>query len=146
MLATPETNRKMIALTFPPENSGEPIMYNLARDHNLTFNILKARISPRKEGHMVVEIQGSEHDFRAGLNYLKDQGITIQPVAQQITRDEDSCMHCGVCTAVCPTKALALNLETRFIEFDRERCSVCGMCTQVCPVQAMHIESDELNW
>lgn len=44
-----------------------------------------------------------------------------------------------MCTALCPTKALSVNIETRLVEFDSETCSACGMCTKVCPVKAMEM-------
>ncbi|MFW6235896.1 MAG: NIL domain-containing protein, partial [Desulfovibrionales bacterium] len=81
---------KIIAISFPPTISGEPVMYNLARNHHLVFNILKARINPRQEGHMIIELSGREEDYHSGVEYLKNQGAKITSVAQQISRDEES--------------------------------------------------------
>jgi ferredoxin len=52
-------------------------------------------------------------------------------------------VHCGLCTALCITNALSLNLETRKVEFDRDKCTGCGLCTRVCPVKAMHVDMEE---
>jgi L-aspartate semialdehyde sulfurtransferase ferredoxin len=137
---------KIISLSFGPSISGEPVMCNLARMHNLTFNILKARITPRQEGHMIVELYGREEDFHTGVGYLKGRGVKITPVAQHISRDEECCIHCGMCTAMCSTKALRVDPATREVLFDSERCTACGLCTQVCPVHAMNIHVDDLFW
>ncbi len=118
-------------------------MYNLAKNFDLTFNILKARINPREEGHLILELSGAEDDFQRGISYLQEHGISVQEVAQHISRDEKKCMHCGVCTAVCATKALYLDLESREIRFDSNKCTACGMCTVVCPVDAMHVEVND---
>ena len=41
---------KMLSLRFPKQIVNEPIVVNLVRDFDLTFNILKATVYPRKEG------------------------------------------------------------------------------------------------
>lgn len=135
--------RKIIYLSFPPEVSGRPVVCNLLRNFDLSFNILKADISPRHEGTMTLEVSGMETDFHKGIGYLKENGVRITPVAHKIFRDEESCIHCGVCTAMCPTDALTLEKSDRTIRFDVEKCSACGMCTRVCPVKAMTLDLDE---
>lgn len=137
------TYSRIVSLSFPPATSGLPMMYNLAKLFDLTFNILKAEINPRKEGHMILELTGSREMYQKGITYLQEHNIKVTPVAHQISRDEESCMHCGVCTSMCPAHALYLDLETREVIFDPERCTACGICTTVCPVHAMHVEVDD---
>ncbi len=134
---------RIISLSFPPVVSGKPVICNLAKLFDLTFNILKARINPRHEGHMVLELSGREEDYTQGITYLQEHDITVTPVAQQISRDEESCLHCGVCTALCPTNALHLDPQTRRVEFDCDKCTACGQCTRICPVHAMNVEVEE---
>ena len=138
--------RKIVYLTFPPDVSRRPHISNLTRMFDLSFNILKAQITPRQEGNMTVEITGSREAYDKGLNYLKEQGVTITPVAQRISRDDDSCIDCGVCTAICPSGALYLDRPSRRICFDTEKCTACGMCTRVCPVNAMNVQLDDNGW
>jgi ferredoxin len=138
--------RKIVYLSFPPEVSGRPVVCNLTRLFDLSFNILKADISPRHEGTMTLEVSGLEEAFHKGIGYLKENGIRITPVAHKIFRNEESCIHCGVCTAMCPTDALVLDPATRLVIFDVDKCSACGMCTRVCPVKAMTLDmKDERN-
>ncbi|WP_018125356.1 NIL domain-containing protein [Desulfovibrio oxyclinae] len=137
--------RKIVYLTFPPEESGRPVVSNLSKLFDLSFNILKADISPRHEGTMTLEITGLEEDFHKGIAYLKEAGIRITPVAHKIFRDEDSCVHCGLCISMCPTKALVINKSDRTVEFDVEKCSACGMCTRVCPVKAMSLDLEDAD-
>ncbi|EFL51300.1 NIL domain protein [Solidesulfovibrio fructosivorans JJ]] len=140
-METPQENtlRKIIYLTFPPESSNKPVVCDLARVYGLVFNISKAQITPRHEGQMTMDISGPKEAFDAGMTYLKEHGVGVVPAAQRVSRDEDRCIHCGVCTALCPTRALSLNIETRLVEFHEDTCSACGMCTKVCPVAAMEI-------
>jgi L-aspartate semialdehyde sulfurtransferase ferredoxin len=133
---------KIISLHFSPDVVRRPMMYNLAKQFDLTFNILKARISPREEGHMILELSGKEEDYKKGISYLQEHGITIRDVAQSITRDEESCTHCGLCTSLCLARALCLEKETRKVLFDSSKCTACGMCTGICPVGAMHAEAN----
>ncbi len=135
--------RKIIYLSFPPEASGRPVVCNLALLFNLSFNILKADISPRHEGSLTLEITGREENYRKGMSYLKENGVKITPASQKVFRDEDACMHCGLCTSLCRTKALSVDLESRKVVFDVEKCSACGMCTRVCPVRAMVVDMSD---
>lgn len=137
--------RKIIFLSFPPDVSGRPMMCNLARLFDLNFNILKANINPRQEGTMTMEITGLEEDFQKGINFLKENGIKVSSIAQRISRDEDSCINCGLCTAMCPTQALSLDMADRLVLFDVDKCSACGLCTRVCPVHAMKVDVDEFG-
>ena len=106
----------------------------------LTFYILKATILPRKEGIMVLEISGSKKNFKNGIQYLKDQGVIVTNASQEITRDESKCIHCGACTAVCPTDALAVSRPDMYIHFDKKKCSVCELCINTCLTRAMKIQ------
>ncbi|MDQ7032424.1 MAG: NIL domain-containing protein [Desulfonauticus sp.] len=133
---------KIISLHFAAKVSRQPMICNLARRFDLTFNILKARITPKEEGHMIIELSGPEEDFQKGLSYLQENGVSIQEVAQNIARDEGLCMHCGLCLSLCLTGALHLNKETRLIEFDPQKCTACGRCTKICPVKAMQVQID----
>jgi ferredoxin len=137
---------RIVSLRFLPESSDQPMMYHLARHFDLTFNILQANINPRREGHMILELAGTREHYRQGVTYLEEQGIRVTPVANEIFRDEESCMHCGLCTALCPSKALHLNLETRMVDFDQEKCTACNRCVTVCPVHAMVMKVDTNTW
>jgi ferredoxin len=119
------------------------VVCNLALLFNLSFNILKADISPRHEGSLTLEITGREENYRKGMSYLKENGVKITPASQKVFRDEDACMHCGLCTSLCRTKALSVDLESRKVVFDVEKCSACGMCTRVCPVRAMVVDMSD---
>lgn len=134
---------KIVHLSFPSTVSGRPVICNLGKIYNLSFNILKADINPRLEGSMTLEIIGLEEDYHKGINYLKENGIKLIPVAQKIARDEKSCMHCGMCLSMCPTGALSLDPESRLILFDPDKCTACGLCTKICPVKAMEIDPQD---
>jgi len=131
--------KKRILLRFKKNTIDKPIVYRLAKDFNLVYNILRANVSPRAESMMVMEIEGEEADFAAGMDYLKSWDLEIEPLGQDIARDEERCVHCGLCTSVCATQALDIDRETMQVRFDYERCAACELCVKVCPVKAMHV-------
>ena len=134
---------KMLILKFPKKRVGEPIVVNLVRKFDLTFNILKATIYPRKEGIMVMELSGDKKNFQKGIKYLKSLGIQVETVAQEIKRNEEGCIHCGMCIAVCPTGALYIKRPEMEVIFDNEKCSACELCVITCPVKAMKVKFDK---
>jgi len=138
--------RKIVILTFPPDMVDKPVVCNLTRLFEVTFNILKAQITPRKEGYMTIELTGSEESCINGIKYLKEQGIKTSNAAQKISRNDESCIHCGMCTAICSNDSLALDPKTRKIAFDMERCTACGLCVRICPVRAMNTEVENGQW
>ena len=130
---------KILKLRFPITEVQKPIVCNLAREYDLVFNILNAGILPRKEGFMVLEISGSRKDFKAGVKYLKNQGVDVQNASQEVKRNEEKCTHCGSCTAVCPTGALSVKRPEMAVDFDLQKCSVCELCVTACPPRAMEV-------
>jgi len=132
---------RMLVLQFPKTEVEKPIVCFLASEYDLTFNILKATILPRKEGVMVLELSGTRKNFNRGVKYLKGRGVQVHPVGQEINRNRTRCTHCGACTAVCPTGALAVKRPEMSVAFNKKKCSVCGLCVPGCPPRAMEIRT-----
>ena len=130
---------RRIVLHFPPLVTGQPVTYKLAREYDLVFNILKASVSPGQEGLMMLDLTGEKANYDRGMKYLKDIGVQVQPLSQDVLRDESRCTHCGACVAVCPAQAFTVDPETQRILFDHERCVLCGLCVKACPPRAMSI-------
>jgi L-aspartate semialdehyde sulfurtransferase ferredoxin len=131
--------KKRVILRFKRNTIDKPIVYRLVKDYELIFNILRANVSPKAESMMVMEIEGEEANFARGMEYLKEANIGIEPIEQDIDRDEERCVHCGLCTSVCATEALDIDRETMRVNFDYEKCVACELCVRVCPVKAMHV-------
>jgi L-aspartate semialdehyde sulfurtransferase ferredoxin len=131
---------KRIVLTFPHKLLDQPIVYKLVKDYDLVFNILQARITPKEEGLMVLEVKGKKEKYAEGIKYLTSLGVKIQPLSQDVTRDDSRCTHCGACLAVCPTEALYIDKKTMKVIFDSEKCIACELCVKACPPRAMIIK------
>ena len=67
---------KILILRFPKTEAGKPIVCYLAKDYNLTFNILNASVYPRREGVAVLELSGSRKDFRLSRRARCGSGST----------------------------------------------------------------------
>jgi ferredoxin len=131
--------KKGLVLRFPPEIVDQPIVYRLVKDFNLVFNILKAIITPGKDGIMILELSGDRENLEKGLKFLKDVGVDVKTIAQQVAKNEEVCIHCGACTAVCPTGALFVDRQTFQVIYDPEKCTACGFCVSACITKAMEI-------
>lgn len=136
----PAENFLEVQLTFPPEISNDPLVCHLVRDYNLTFNILQARITPRKEGHLTLKLIGPAENIQSSIEFLKKEGVKVTGIAQKVVRVEDLCMHCGMCTALCSVAALHVEADSRLVAFDATQCTACGLCVRVCPVNAMVLQ------
>jgi ferredoxin len=132
---------RMLVLRFPKSEVEKPIVCFLASEFDLTFNILKATILPRKEGVMVMELSGTRKSYNQGVKYLKDHGVKVEAADQDIKRNNTTCTHCGACTAVCPTGALSIKRPEMRVDFKKKKCSVCGLCVLACPPRAMEVRT-----
>lgn len=130
---------KRIVLHFPHRLVDQPIVYKLVKDFDLKFNILKAYVTPQEEGLMVLELSGKKEAFEKGVEYLESCGVRIQPLSQDVIRNEVKCTDCGVCVPICPTGALVVDPLTRKVHFYDNKCIACELCVKVCPTGAMEV-------
>ncbi len=126
-----------VLLIFRKDIMYKPIIYKIARDFDIIFNVIEAKIFPKQEGRLILELKGTQKQINTTLEYFGKEGVEVQILAKMIKRDEDLCVHCGACTGVCRVDALYINRETMEVIFDPEKCVACGLCKTACPVNAM---------
>lgn len=132
--------KRRFTIKFPPESTKIPLTYHLIKDYNLMVNILRAAITGEQEGRLLIEVEAEPDDLEQGLAFLKSHNVTIIPLDQQIRVDTSRCIHCGACTAVCFSGALALDREKWELAFDHEKCVMCGLCVTACPLRIIRAE------
>jgi len=131
--------KRRVVFSYPPHIVEQPVISKLVKDFDLTVNILRARITPKEEGRLVLEITGKRQSLEAGITYVKEMGVEIQPLAQDVKWHEDRCTHCTACISICPTKALDIDRTNMEVSFFRDKCIACEGCIPACPYQAMEI-------
>jgi L-aspartate semialdehyde sulfurtransferase ferredoxin len=129
--------KKRVTLTFPRRMVQMPVTYRLAKDFNVAANIIRAQVAPNQVGKVVLELAGDIDQLDAALDWLRSQDVGVSLANREILIDEESCVHCGLCTGVCPTEALSLDPKTFMLNFMRSRCIVCEQCVPTCPVEAI---------
>jgi ferredoxin len=132
--------RKVKALlTFAPTDIGKPITYHLVKDFDLWINILHAEIAATKTGKLVLDIEGEEDNVDRAIQFLEQEKVSFQLINGSATWLEDKCVHCGACTSVCPSGALAMDKQDWSLVFNKEKCYVCQLCVKACPLKAMSV-------
>ncbi len=129
-----------VVLHFPRNLIDQPVICRLVQEYGLEFNILRADITPHQEGLMVLELSGPEENLQQGLEYARTLGLKIQPLSQDVVRDEEKCTHCGACVTICPVGALSMDPETYEVKFEHEKCIACALCVPACPPRAMLVK------
>lgn len=133
------TTAKKVVLRFPHKLVDKPIIYHLVKDYDLQFNILKASITPKEEGLLVLELSGKKDNYDKAVRFLTESGVTLQPLIKDVYRNEEKCTHCGACITICPVEAFTVDFVTRRVEFHSKKCIACELCTKTCPVRAMEV-------
>ncbi len=128
-----------VVLHFPQKLLDQPVISNMVRRYRLEFNILRADITPDHEGLMVLGMIGDTEHIDGAIQWMREQGVGVQPLEKDVVRDDEHCTDCGACIVACPTSALAMDLDTREVGFDAGKCVACGICVPVCPPRAMSI-------
>jgi ferredoxin len=128
---------KNVLLIFKSNIMYKPVIYRLAKDFDLVFNILEAKILPRKEGRLLLELRGEEDLIERAIEFLREHQVGVDFLKDKITRDDELCVHCGACTGLCPTDALYMVRPEMKVVFDVDKCVACGVCGLACSFGAM---------
>lgn len=132
---------KTVKVTFfyKTKDIKKPLTYHLVKDYDLRINILHADIDQQKEGKLFVDLTGTKENIQKGLDFVEKEGVRYNIFTQSVIWNEKECIHCGTCTAVCPSSALAMDKKEWALRFDRSKCMACGLCVKECPLQIIKI-------
>ena len=72
---------QVIRLLYPPHLLDVPIINQLIRRFDLTFNIIRAEVTPAY-GWVDLQLTGSSAAIESGITWLTGQGIEVQRLAQ----------------------------------------------------------------
>jgi ABC-type methionine transport system ATPase subunit len=66
-------------MTFPAKIVGEPIMTKLSNDFDVSYNMMRGRITD-KGAWLEVELLGAPKNIERALKFLAERGVTISPL------------------------------------------------------------------
>ncbi|HHV18725.1 MAG TPA: 4Fe-4S binding protein [Thermoanaerobacterales bacterium] len=55
----------------------------------------------------------------------------------RINVEEEKCVDCGACIAVCSSQALSLDRVIWSLVYDEQKCTGCKSCIKACPLRAI---------
>ena len=74
--------KRRVMLTFTPETSSEPIIYNIGQQFNVITNIGRANAAEDR-GWVEVELDGEEKDIEDGIAWAISKGVRVDPVSDE---------------------------------------------------------------
>ena len=130
---------KRLVLNFPPHLIDQPLTYQLITQYQLKVNILRARITPRERGRLVVEVSGTKKNLDAALKFVAQLGVEAESLAQDVQWRQEQCIECTACTSICPTGALSVTRPEMRVIFNHDKCIACELCVPTCAYGAVEI-------
>ena len=70
-------------LTYPAQVVKEPILYLLGKKFDVITNIRGANIS-NDMGLLALEIEGAQAEIDRSVTWLREQGITVEPIEKNV--------------------------------------------------------------
>ena len=122
-----------LLLRFDPKITSEPIIAKSVIKTKTLINILKASVDQRG-GEMLIEIP--EENSEKVISTLKEFGVDVTKLDRPIIRDDNLCVHCGLCISLSPTEVFKFDEEYR-VTIDEKLCLHCYTCVVFCPVKAL---------
>jgi L-aspartate semialdehyde sulfurtransferase ferredoxin len=78
-----ERLRERYYLTYPKALIREPLLYHLVKKFDLVFNIRGASVS-EEMGLVAVEFEGSSEQIERALSWLRQTGVTVEPIEKNV--------------------------------------------------------------
>lgn len=75
--------KRQVMFTFPREMIKEPIIYNLSHKFEVVTNIRRADVSEDR-GWVVLELEGTDKEIEAGIDWVKEKGVRVDPVVGDV--------------------------------------------------------------
>ena len=70
-------------LTYPPALIKEPLIYLLIKKFDIIPNIRGANVSDEM-GLLAMEIEGARDGIDRAITWLREQGVTVEPIEKNI--------------------------------------------------------------
>jgi ABC-type methionine transport system ATPase subunit len=71
--------KQALDLIFPQNLIKEPVIHRMSKQFDVVFNLRRAKIT-EKTGEIVLELEGEEPTLKKAVEWLKKQGLKVEPV------------------------------------------------------------------
>ena len=72
---------KNVLLIFNKKIMYKPLIYRLAKDFDVVFNVLEAKILPKLEGRLILELRGTEESINASIDAKAGLALSLRLAA-----------------------------------------------------------------
>jgi ferredoxin len=118
-----------LLLKFPLSLDEMPYTAEVILETGVKLNIDRAT-----RGELIIDVPRNEVDHVAEL--FREKGVEVRKLLKLIAWNEERCVHCGACIAICPTEVFAFD-PSWHINLDEEKCILCEICVKACPLSAL---------
>ena len=75
--------KKQVTLIFPQHLIKEPVIYMMAKEHDVIPNIRRAKVT-ESVGEVTLELEGSEDGLKKAIAFLEKKGVKVEPVVGDV--------------------------------------------------------------
>ena len=75
--------RKQVTLIFPQHLIKEPVIYMMAKEHDVVPNIRRAKVT-ESVGEVTLELEGPEESLKKAVLFLEKKGVKVEPVVGDV--------------------------------------------------------------
>lgn len=75
--------KKQVTLIFPQHLIKEPVIYMMAKEHDIIPNIRRAKVTDTV-GEVTLELDGTEDGLKKAVAFLERKGVKVEPVVGDV--------------------------------------------------------------
>ena len=77
------TTKRQVLLSFTPETSSEPVIYNIGQQFSVVTNIRRANMTEDR-GWIELYLDGEDKDIEDGIAWVTSKGVRVDPISDEI--------------------------------------------------------------
>lgn len=98
-------------------------------------NLFPAKYMPVSIAEFLGKVESGEAEMNSPVD-------TPSGFRGKLQYDRETCIGCGQCVSVCPSKAIKFKEDEEKIKIYVTRCTFCALCTDICPVNCLEMDED----
>lgn len=106
--------------------------------------VISAAFACLAKQSVLVDCDTETTDLKMILGAVSSSSQEVKTI-QRVHIEEDECIRCGLCKALCHFDAVTNSFGVYQIQ--DEHCQACDLCLKACPVNAIkHVKSEQNKW